>query len=142
MAEELAQESGEVEILDPDVLMRWVHKYNTDRRADGSVKKLKPGAFPLSPLDKTGFSLYLEKLMSFEACKAKAVSSDPLNIGIVRLTAKDFRDFDLDVKHRPEDGEFAHCEVTKYESKSDGDLTNIKRAWIQRSQESYTAIIP
>jgi hypothetical protein len=142
VAEEISQESGRVEIEDADTLMRWVHKFNTDRRADGSVKKLRPGAFPLAPQDKKGFSLYLEKLMSFETCKAKAIAENPLHIGIVRLTARDFRDFDLDVEQSPEDDELAHCQVTKYESKSDADLTNIARAWIQRTQNTYTPISP
>jgi hypothetical protein len=142
VAQELGDQPDTIQIDDVDLLMRWVHKYNTDRRADGTVKKLKPGAFPLAQTDTRGFSLFLEKLMSFETCSQNALRENPLHIGIVKLEAKDFRDFQLDVEQLPEDGEIAHCEVTKYSSKTDKELTDIIRQWIIRTRNSYFPIAP
>lgn len=139
MADEIAYDSGSQEILSTDLLMRWVHRFNAVLRKDGSFNKLKPGAFPLSPIDAKGFSMYLERLMCFEDCKSKAIEANALHIGIVRLSRRDFTDFQMDVELRPEDGEIAHCEVINYSSKTEDELTDVKRQWINRTKSSFSA---
>jgi len=139
VAQGLIGETDNIEITATEPLMRWIHKFNADCRADGSFKKLKPGAFPLSPSDSEGFSLFIERLTTFEDCKRKAIENNALNVGIVRMTAKDFRDYDLDVEQKTENDDISHCEVTKYQMKTADELTDIKRQWILRTKELYTA---
>jgi len=55
------------------------------------------------------------------------------------MTAKDFRDYDLDVEQKTENDDISHCEVTKYQMKTADELTDIKRQWILRTKELYTA---
>ncbi len=140
MAEETGLTTAPITIDDEDQVMRWVNKFGVEKRADGSFKKLRPGAFPLLPSHARGFSVWLRRLMSIEVCKQKASEAKGEQIGLVILTAKDFRDFGLDVEQVPEHDETAHCEVTNYQGKSETELTDIKREWIRRTQNTFTAL--
>ena len=140
MAPAIDNSLDNIEIEDHDILMRWVYQHCAQLNSDGTLKRLKPGAFQISPTDKSGFSMFLQKLMTLEACKDKARAKSTPYIGIVTLTAFDFREFSLDVRQCTEDGEIAHCELTGYHCLTDDRLTDLKREWVRRASPTWQSL--
>ena len=128
-------EAEEIQIADSDDLYRWVHRYYQDTKKDGTVK-LKPGLFRMKQSDEKGISLFLARLMPFEACCAAAVAEKNGFVGIATLSAIDFRAHNLDVSVDNEGGVAAHVEVIGYKNFTDDELADITRDLLKRARYS------
>jgi hypothetical protein len=137
VADEIATDPQATVVNASDIFMRWVHTNYAELDDDGTLKKLKPGVFSMKLTDTEGFSVFMERLMTERACAVKARSKTAPYVGIVKLKATDFSEFEIGLNQVTEDDEIAHFEVVGYQGLTDDDLTNIKREWAKRAKPTF-----